>query len=166
LYQEQVHVPLLFYNSGLFSGGRKITDKVQLIDVYPTLLEFIGLKPDSGIQGHSLIPGLRSNQFPVRPVLSEIDIDSHPRFAAFKRSQRMILEDSLKYIDSSNRANHLFDLQTDPAEMFNQQNSEKAEQLQKKLNELFRALEILKHKGSGKLDEETREKLKALGYIE
>ncbi|HEY7159715.1 MAG TPA: sulfatase, partial [Acidobacteriota bacterium] len=98
LYQEQVHVPLLFYNSGLFSGGRKITEKVQLIDVYPTLLEFVGLKADSGIQGHSLLPGLRSNQFAPRPVLSEIDIDSHPRFAAFKRSQKMILEDSLKYI--------------------------------------------------------------------
>jgi arylsulfatase A-like enzyme len=168
LYQEQVHVPLLFYNSGLFSGGRKITEKVQLIDIYPTLLEFVGLKPDSGIQGHSLIPGLRSNKFPVRPVLSEIDIDSHPRFAAFKRSQRMILEDSLKYIDSSNRQNHLFDLQTDPAEMIDQQNNhpEKAEELRKKSNELFRALEILKHKGSGQLDEETREKLKALGYIE
>lgn len=168
LYQEQVHVPLLFYNSGLFSGGRKITEEVQLIDVYPTLLQFVGLKPDSGIQGHSLIPGLRSNQFPSRPVLSEIDIDSHPRFAAFKRSQRMILEDSLKYIDSSNQQNRLFDLQVDPAEMIDQQKTRPAdaEQLHKKSNELFRALEMLKHKGSGKLDEETREKLKALGYIE
>ncbi len=168
LYQEQVHVPLLFYNSGLFSGGRKITEKVQLIDVYPTLLQFVGLKPDSGIQGHSLIPGLRSNQFPSRPVLSEIDIDSHPRFAAFKRSQRMIMEDSMKYVDSSNRDNHLFDLQTDPAEMVNLQKdrAEDAERLRKKSNELFRALEILKHKGSGELDDETREKLKALGYIE
>jgi arylsulfatase A-like enzyme len=166
LYQEQVHVPLLFYNSGLFSGGRRITDKVQLIDVYPTLMEFLGLKADSGIQGHSLLAGLKSNQFSERPVLSEIDIDSHPRFAAFKRSQRMILEDSLKYIDSSNNQNHLFDLQIDPAEIVDQQNPQKTEELQKKLNELFRALEILKHKGSGELDDETREKLKALGYIE
>jgi arylsulfatase A-like enzyme len=168
LYQEQVHVPLLFYNSGLFSGGKRITETVQLIDVYPTMLQFVGLKPENGIQGHSLIPGLRSNQFPVRSVLSEIDIDSHPRFAAFKRSQKMILQDSLKYVDSSDKNNMLFDLQTDPAEMIDQQSNQpdRAEQLHKKLNELFRALEIMKHKGSGQLDEETREKLKSLGYIE
>jgi hypothetical protein len=72
----------------------------------------------------------------------------------------------LKYIDSSNGVNHLFDLQIDPSEMIDEQKPEKTEELQKKLNELFRALEILKHKGSGQIDDETREKLKALGYIE
>ncbi len=168
LFQEQVRVPLVFYGPGLFSSGKRIAEAVQLIDVFPTLLQFVGLKPDQTVQGQSLIPGLESGEFLSRPVLSEIDIDSHPRFAAFKRAQRMILEDSQKYIESSNNKNLLFDLLLDPGELHDQQTThrERAQKLRKALDELFSPLERLKHKGSGELDDETLEKLKALGYVE
>ena len=54
LYQELVHVPLLVKYPG--SEPLVAEDPVALVDLYPTLLEFLGLPLPEGLVGRSLFP--------------------------------------------------------------------------------------------------------------
>lgn len=53
LYEENVHIPLLFLNSHLFHG--ETDDRIGgLIDIGPTIFDILGLKMPAEWQGHSL----------------------------------------------------------------------------------------------------------------
>jgi len=59
LYESQVLVPLILYNpadSVRVCGGRRVKTKVRLLDVLPTVLDYVGIAPPAGIQGKSLLP--------------------------------------------------------------------------------------------------------------
>lgn len=59
LWQDSTRVPLIFKGPGI-SVGKVSTKPVQLLDIYPTLLELTGHKSDSMHEGHSLLPLLRN----------------------------------------------------------------------------------------------------------
>ncbi|MFH1620137.1 MAG: sulfatase, partial [bacterium] len=55
LYNEHLHVPLIF----IFPGqriGRRPAQIVQSIDIAPTILDAVGLSPQAGGEGKSLLP--------------------------------------------------------------------------------------------------------------
>ncbi|QDU75827.1 Choline-sulfatase [Bremerella volcania] len=59
LWEDSTHVPLIIAGPGIPSG--QICKKpVELVDIYPTLLELSGLKPDSRLEGHSLLSLLKN----------------------------------------------------------------------------------------------------------
>jgi len=59
LYQELVRVPLILRVPG--EEPRVVADTVGLIDLYPTLLELLGLPAPEGLEGRSLLaPGERT----------------------------------------------------------------------------------------------------------
>jgi len=61
LWAESTRVPMIIAGPGVAAG--KVCGKpVQLLDIYPTLLELAGLSPDPRIEGHSLVPLLRNPQ--------------------------------------------------------------------------------------------------------
>jgi arylsulfatase A-like enzyme len=166
LYQEQVRIPLIIVDPKQWIGGKKISTHVQLIDIAPTILEYLNMDPDKTMQGKSLISLLNSVE--DRVILAEIDIDSHPRFAAFRRNQKMLLRNADKYVESSDSKHLLFDLSSSEGEKRNliSERPELRQSMSMELRTIFGALEKLQHQGTGEIDEETREKLKALGYIE
>jgi arylsulfatase A-like enzyme len=59
-YENVLHVPLLIRHPNL--GSRRIDGLVQLIDVMPTLLEFLNIKIDIKIEGKSLLPLILRNE--------------------------------------------------------------------------------------------------------
>ncbi|MBM4013759.1 MAG: sulfatase [Planctomycetes bacterium] len=67
LHDEVVRVPLLIHAPGL--AGRTIDAPVSLIDLAPTLCELAGLAPPPEMQGTSLLPLLRGEEPPDRPLL-------------------------------------------------------------------------------------------------
>lgn len=67
LHDEVVRVPLLVHAPGL--EGRTVDQPVSLIDLAPTLLELAGLTAPAEIQGRSLLPLLRGEEFESRPLL-------------------------------------------------------------------------------------------------
>jgi arylsulfatase A-like enzyme len=63
LWADGTRVPMIITGPGIFQGG--ICNKpVQLLDIYPTLLELTELKADSRLEGHSLAPLLKNPKLP------------------------------------------------------------------------------------------------------
>ncbi len=55
VHQELVHVPLLVHYPPLIPAGTKVEAGVDVVDIYPTVLEAIGAEPTDGLQGKSLL---------------------------------------------------------------------------------------------------------------
>ena len=72
LYEECLHVPLIVRLPGGRHGGRVVEEPVQLVDLYPTVLELAGLDPDRAhLHGRSLAPALAGAPLEPRPILAE-----------------------------------------------------------------------------------------------
>ncbi len=58
VYEELVHVPLMFYWPRGIPEARRVDQPVSIVDIYPTLLELAGVPAPAGLQGESLVPAL------------------------------------------------------------------------------------------------------------
>jgi arylsulfatase A-like enzyme len=63
LYREDMHVPLIIKLPGSTNGGRRVEAPVQLVDIAPTVREWVGLPADPRLQGASLLPALEGRTF-------------------------------------------------------------------------------------------------------
>ena len=66
LYQSILQVPLIIAGPGI-PAGKKITDPVQLLDLSPTILAYLGIPPGKEMQGRSLLPAILEDQ-PLPPI--------------------------------------------------------------------------------------------------
>jgi choline-sulfatase len=80
LYDETIHVPLLFRLPGGLLAGRRVSTRVRLVDVAPTLLNMLSLPLPPTFQGESLVPLMKGSQKAAEdlPAYSETD---YPRRA-------------------------------------------------------------------------------------
>jgi len=60
LYDETIHVPLLFKLPGSLLAGRRVSTRVRLLDVAPTLLSMLSLPLPPTFQGESLVPAMKA----------------------------------------------------------------------------------------------------------
>ena len=60
LFERSVRVPLLIRAPGKRLRPHRSPRPVELVDLYPTLIELAGLKPAKGLEGRSLVPLLRN----------------------------------------------------------------------------------------------------------
>lgn len=118
LYDEQLHVPLLFVIPGT-DGGAVIDSQVSTIDVMPTLLSLLDIRPTEEVRRQlagrtNLLGYLENGERRGYDVFSETDY----RDFTHKRSIRS--EDGWKYILTlENGTQELYDLSTDPGEQHN-----------------------------------------------
>lgn len=135
LYEELTHVPLLIRLPG--QKGR-IPSLVRTVDLLPTLLELLGLKPEPALseqlQGTSLLPLLRGQELKLDGV-AETDY----LLRSFKRAIKS--SDGWKLIvsmDSEER--ELYNLREDPGEKHNliQSQGRRAYELEQKLFQQLR----------------------------
>ncbi len=164
VYQEAVHVPLIV--STPFRGLRGVTSRetVGLVDVMPTICEMAGLPVPAEVQGRSLVPSFFSpGAGPARLAYSET---FYPRYHYGWSDLRSVQDGRYKLIVAP--VPELYDLERDPDEEKN------LVYLEKKVFEDLsaRARTLMDEAGRGahevdlgQVDEETREKLAALGYI-
>src|SRR5258705_10031025 len=75
LFEETIHVPLLFKLPGQLLSGRRLAARVRLVDVDPTLLSMLSLPLPPTFQGESLIPLMKPSPKPAvdLPAYAETD---------------------------------------------------------------------------------------------
>jgi arylsulfatase A-like enzyme len=105
IYEENVRVPLLISAPGAVPGPVRVPGLASHLDVTPTVLDLLGLAPDEGHQGLSLLRGGRQKVY----------------FFADASLGLLGLRDSRwKYIhETDSGRSRLFDLDADPAESTN-----------------------------------------------
>ena len=169
LYEDQIRVPLLLSHPDL-PRGLVVGGQVESVDILPTVLDFVRLDLPKERDGASLLPALRGDEAPGRLALSESDgCDGgtmRPHRASGLTGKLFGVRDGRwKYVTDFSGWEELYDLETDPGETtdLSRRESERGETMRRALRERIGP--------SPWGDEEplapaTREKLRALGYVD
>lgn len=109
LYQELIHVPLIFWGPGIVA--ERHDEWVSLIDVAPTLLSLFGMPVPSELMGESLRASLEGNPQPPRTL---------PVAAEGRLKRALVLDSGLKAIEGRrHKTIEVYDLDRDPEELDN-----------------------------------------------
>ena len=111
LYEHSVSVPLIFAGPGLPAGQQR-TAFSNLIDIYPTLCEMIGIEIPDTVEGKSLVPVLEDASARAR----ETCLLAYTHLHRGVRDERWKL---IEYVVDGVRTTQLFDLDTNPHELNN-----------------------------------------------
>lgn len=62
LYESMIRVPLLFHHPEAGLTAKRVSDPVHLLDVMPTILDYVGLPEPAPLQGYSLLDKIRGGK--------------------------------------------------------------------------------------------------------
>ena len=170
LYDSVLRVPLIFGGGPMSSGEKKLSQIVSTVDIFPTILDIVGLKTPTNIAGRTLSPfedrivhqfvcaeygGLHLLSLKAPQFSKELDL--------IDQGCKCIRNQNYKYIYYANKE-ELYDLKEDPGEKVNiaLKHPEKAIKLKR---ELQKTIDI-SYFGPKDFSPDTNmmDRLKALGY--
>jgi arylsulfatase A-like enzyme/Flp pilus assembly protein TadD len=163
LYDSTIHVPLLLKLPGNRFVGQRVKATASLVDLAPTVLEAMGQTPPPTMQGRSLL-SLIGNSHP----------ENRPSLATGDHSERSFGWSALVSLRLGNQLYvraprpELYDLASDPGAKANlyQTNRAAAVRLAIQLDSFVKRIsEGAPEALQDGLDEKSREKLSALGYV-
>jgi len=108
LWERSTHVPLVWRGPGIARGAR-CEHAVELMDMYPTLVELCGLPPRPGLEGHSLVPQLRD----------AATAREWPAITTSNQNNHAIRTDRWRYIHYADGSQELYDMKSDAREWKN-----------------------------------------------
>ncbi len=108
LWQRSTHVPMIIAGPGTKASGVARTQPVNLLDIYPTLLEMCGLPMRANLDGTSLVPLLNDPQAKRKPTVTTYLPGNHA-----------IVSEKWRYIMYSDHTEELYDRKSDPDEFTN-----------------------------------------------
>ncbi|MDY6856185.1 MAG: sulfatase [Thermodesulfobacteriota bacterium] len=114
LYNELLHVPLIFHAPGRLPQGRTITGLARTVDILPTILELVGINQNRNYRGISLLQLIEGDKNSNRSAYSEFP---HSQIIKGKAIQSI----KEKLIDPRTEGYMLefYDLPKDPKELQN-----------------------------------------------
>ena len=166
LFDEMLHVPLLFANNHM--NSRTVPDLVHNADIYPTICELVEINFNQIIHGRSLVTLIQGNKIEEKPIY----LRTRPYLKPNKLDSIGVRSSNYKYFRSAHDPKenvHLYDLKNDPHENNN------IAKINKKIVEEFEDLlvEMRKYSSTQCKDEENPEEsskieyeLKKMGYID
>ncbi|MGA7293068.1 MAG: sulfatase-like hydrolase/transferase [Terriglobales bacterium] len=162
LYDETIHVPLLFKLPQERLAGTRSNMRAGLVDVLPTILDTVGIATPAAVQGEDLLPLLKSLTPPDRPAYSESD---YPHRTFGWGSLRSLREGKYLFIEAPRK--ELYDQAADPNAQHNLSGTAVAvtNTLQSQLDALRQRTSTTKDAPKVNADPELRERLNALGYL-
>ena len=156
-FDELVNVPLIVKLPGSAQAGRRVSQMVGLVDVAPTLLEYVGAVPPDGMDGKSFLSLLLDEEpaFPARTIFSE-----HFHCIGVRTEE-------WKYIQYPDQPPELYDLKADPGEQHNviEQYPEVARKLSLAAQAAGAQRDARRETGKVELDPEAIKALRELGYL-
>ena len=126
LWETATKAPLLLAGPNV-PKGKKITAPVEMLSIYPTLLELSGLKPYNKNEGKSLVNLINNDE----------GVNDTYAITTFAMNNHAIKKDGYRYIRYEDGTEEFYDHRNDPNEWHNQANNiifkEKIETLKKLL---------------------------------
>ncbi len=108
MWQEGTNVPLIIKTPG-GKGGLKSNKPVELLDIYPTLLDLCGLPSNPSNEGTSL-----------KPLIGDPNKNlDDAALTTFGRNNHAVVTEKYRYIQYENGAEELYDRSVDPNEWDN-----------------------------------------------
>jgi arylsulfatase A-like enzyme len=158
LYQPLIHIPMIIKPDGSGIHGA-VSSNVSLIDISPTILDFLGFEIPEYFEGRSLIPEIRGTVTDTsRIVYSEWN------------DVKAVFHGQTKFIFPEKGEPEVFNLAVDQAEENDMvgSNPEELKNIQAMLQEWKKGKKTVKAMGSSfdRLDPITRAQLEAMGYFE
>ncbi len=184
VYQEEVRIPLLFHHRG-FLARRRVEQPVQLIDLMPTIVSYLGIDPASvPMQGRDLLD--EEAERDLAPVfLSRFVYPKDVETARFSEVEyHAVVEGEWKLIAAERGERQVFDVELyhlgdDPSEREDrkEQDPERARRAHDRLRGFLQQqtarrvtytsnLEGGSGSGESAVSEEVLEQLRVLGYVE
>lgn len=177
VYEQLLHVPLVIYDPARFKAGRE-PRPVMNVDLFPTLLERVGLRSPIPTRGVNLLDPpeqrVRLSEYlnPMTGAFRSVtrdfpDFDPRP----WNRTLRAYYERPYKLIEGSDGRNELYDLTQDPGESRNliDEQPEVARRMLRDLSDYLKTLHIGDQRPSASEDivpPEKQHMLKILGYVD
>jgi arylsulfatase A-like enzyme len=167
VFDEMIHVPLLIrwpgYESGVVEGSQ-----VQLLDVTRTLVDDLMGKEDDYLQGLSLVPFLRRPTTEVERVVYSWTMGHYGGFTARASDYKLMVERP----SGAKEAERLwYDLNADPGEKKPLAVTSGAEgrELSRRVRDFLASCPHPRAPGSpgdDAISEETKQRLRSLGYVQ
>jgi arylsulfatase A-like enzyme len=167
VYDEVLHVPLAIHLPRHAGAGTRVSRRVHLIDIAPTILDVLGIEAPESFMGKSLLPfeRLDSEAYRPEPMVSEMytlkTLVSYP--------WKIIKEypDGKRHLATAPLV--LYNLERDPAETRNvlSNHPEKAAELEAELGEIISRYDTRQVRDVPAVveDDQLRKNLEALGYV-
>lgn len=112
LYEEQIHVPLIIKMPGGRGGNTAVGEPVGLVDIFPTICDYLGIRHGRAMDGASFLPLLegRAGQHHPRSQYAEEQLDDV--------KLRSLITNGYKIIDTQapEPGVEIYDLAHDPGE--------------------------------------------------
>jgi len=167
LYNQVLHVPLIFRYPGRLPEGVKVKAPVSPVDILPTLTDVLGLDSVVRVSGESLLPAMNDpERLSDRPLFSEavggvirsVHLDGFKFIKAYPGKDWSVTEDHLyrPFVDYAEDADLLPD------------HPDRAVMMDRLLARWLSAAagRSLPSRRREQLDRETEEALRQLGYLE
>jgi arylsulfatase A-like enzyme/Flp pilus assembly protein TadD len=161
LYDETMRVPLIFYSENRIPPGKVVRSRVRLIDIFPSIMDMLGLPKPEKSQGTSLIPYIEGRR---RGDLESYIETFYPR-ENFGWSELIgLVRGDWKYIRAPKP--ELYNLKSDPSELTNAQalSARIASEMNGRLEDLIKGNAGLAAAKGRTLTAEEEERLRSLGY--
>lgn len=165
LYDSTLLVPLIFRCPGLVPAGQRLTPQVRLIDIAPTILDFLGYDNLPDAQGTSLLPLITGERDNLR--LEAYGESLYGMYNYGLAPLHMLREGGWKYIHAPKP--ELYHIAADPGELTNliEQEPARAAEMEEKLRAMITNAPRVIQSGSAAVDvsSDAVDKLRSLGYI-
>jgi arylsulfatase A-like enzyme len=182
VYDEGIRIPLIIKFPEQQYRGLQVENIARITDILPTILHFLEIKVSSKLfDGQSLLPILKGKEKKQRSYVSDLalrDFDFAPTVIAVNKDNfKLILHKKIvsPYIERISRDFNgsqieLYDIEIDPSETKNLASNityrDLCFELLQKIDEMCQRAGQEKKQGDEiTLDQNLRERLKALGYI-
>jgi len=170
LYDETIHVPLVI-KLPQATTQEKLDNRVELVDVMPTLLQAVGVAVPAEVQGESLLPIMQAqagettgavDAWRDRPAYAQAD---YAHLAYGWSAEKALRTGKYLYVEAPRR--ELYDQLADPKAEHNLAPTSKAvaDTLAAKTEEFHQKTTNKRELPKTVVDQSAQEKLAALGYV-
>ncbi len=171
IYQEQVRIPMIIRFPDKAQAGRRLDPSASLIDIAPTILEYLHLKNTMESRGRSLLPVISGEEKAIRPCeylerkWYPPDNPAHLEKWAPGRKAGIVCA-AWKLIWADQEPIELFNLTNDPFELANLKEAEgkKSQELETDLKDHLQKIKFYSFKVQD-YSQKMKKNLESLGYL-